>query len=105
MSLSLVKNLKTSLHQLIDPVWKQGKATRDTVYKHLSQWCDESDAHVSTMTEDQLQLCIGDMLNLWEPYRPCSKCKNNLGLRYGVPLCKLGKQWEVKTCDRFETII
>lgn len=90
------------LHSMVDPLWRSGRFSRDSVYKWLATvlMCDVK--HISDMSVPELDRCIKAALSSYENsnLRHCSTCTHGVqdpGLP--IPKCALGIIFSLEPCE------
>jgi hypothetical protein len=60
MALPAVRQLRKQLHEVADPLWREGLMTRDRMYLIMASKLeiDPENAHIAMLSEDQLRTAI-----------------------------------------------
>ena len=101
MSIDIL-DMRRAIHQFMDPLWEKCIISRDALYADLSAYLGR-EAHVSEMSEKEIRDCIGYIMDTYYKGTPCSKCKHKIAVRFGIPICGLGKEKTINgKCGRFD---
>ena len=91
---------RTSLHAFIDPMWQCGRVSRNSIYEEMSKVLGR-EAHVATMSLEDMKKCADYFLSRDADKWPCHKCKYCIGMRHFLPVCKMKQERKFDVCNLF----
>ena len=95
-----ILELRKSLHKFLDPRWKSGNQSRESLYDEMSEVLGKA-AHISEMTEAEIKK-IAEHYEEKDIGFPCKKCHYYGGHRHYLPLCKLQIERTFNDCRCFK---
>lgn len=97
-----VLEARRDLHNFIDPIWQAGIKTRDKIYEEMSAILNR-EAHVSTMTVDEIKTCASILVDRSKDSYPCYKCKYKICDRFCMPVCSKKVRRDKNDCTKFRS--
>lgn len=93
--------LRKALHEYMDPLWQNAQISRKELYDELGKVLGK-EAHVSEMTEQEIEKCAVYLRHKLSDSFPCDTCKWHTRDRFYLPVCAKKIERKVGRCARFK---